>query len=503
MAGTGIGAGVSTAPNHPNLSVHRREGEPRPRRFLVMHGPRACTKMTGFNRDIDTLERAVKERVFFVKTHDGFMPTPQPSIDIPASLTSYVEALRPNLPSTAPLHPHQFVETFTGRKRAMYERVLYTKWHEGICAMDAQITPFVKYEKVDLNLKADPVPRVVSPRKPKYNIALGRFLRPIEEEIFKAIGFAFGGKTVMKGYDAFTQASIIREAWEEFTDPVAFGLDASRFDQHVSRDMLKWEHSVYLECFPCKSDKIELAMLLNMQLDNVCEASLPDGTLRYTTNGVRMSGDMNTSLGACLIMCGVVYAYQPGCRYRLINNGDDCVIITERSDLCKFDNISTHFSKHGFTLVREEVVDVFEKIEFCQTQPILTSGGWFMCRKPQALMSKDHVCLQYRSSKEFKVWLRSIGSVRGVFTGVPCHGRVYNAFYNHGAEGKTRKDDTTWSFKHLYQKTNKTTGVISDSTRYSYYLAFGILPEEQVAIEQAYDSIEWGESGGFDLPGIS
>lgn len=502
MTLTGSGAGISAAPNHPNLSVMRHEGEPKPRKFLLMHGPRASSKITGFNRDIDTLERAVKERVFFVKTPEGFAPTPQPSIDIPSSLQGYVDALVPNLPSTAPLHPHKFVETFTGRKRAMYERVLYTKWHEGVCATDAQITPFVKYEKVDLNLKADPVPRVVSPRKPKYNIAVGCYLRPIEEEIFKAIGLAFDGKTVMKGYDAFTQASIIREAWDQFTDPVAFGLDASRFDQHVSREMLEWEHSVYLRCFPCKADREELARLLKMQLDNVCESTMPDGKLRYTTRGVRMSGDMNTSLGACLIMCGVVYAYNPGCKFRLINNGDDCVIITDRSDLDKFDNISDHFKKHGFTLVREDVVDIFEKIEFCQTQPILTSVGWFMCRKPQSLFSKDHACMQYRSPKEFRIWLRSIGSVRSVFSGVPCHGRVYNAFYNAGTDGKTRRDDTSWSFKHLYQKTSKTTGVITEKVRYSYYLAFGLLPEEQIAIEKVYNNISWGESGGFDLPGL-
>lgn len=477
-------------------------GKPKERRFVSMYASPRTDVITAFGRDIDTLERAVKERVFFVKSTLGFVPTPQPTCDVGVLLKPYYEALVPELPCTSPLSELSFVETFKGRKRQMYQQVYDTDCAKPCMPSDAHIRPFVKFEKVDVLLKDDPVPRVVSPRKPRYNIAVGRFLRPIEEKIFKAIGAVFGGPTVFKGYDAFQQARLLREAWDQFKDPVAFGLDASRFDQHVSRPMLQWEHSVYLKCFHGKNKK-ELAKLLSWQLDNRCHARLEGGEVKYTTKGVRMSGDMNTSVGACLIMTGLVYTFvkSKGVSCRLINNGDDCVIICERRDYSKFDDIHNHFRKGGFTLTREPVVDVFEQIEFCQTHPILTSNGWFMCRSPYSLLTKDHVCIRYKEGEAFEQWLGAIGSVAPVFSGVPCHRNVYAAFARCAKPKRQRsieREDVSWSFRHLYK--TGSTGAITDDTRFSYYLAFGVTPQDQVAIEKHYDAIETGSRGAWTPP---
>lgn len=467
------------------------------RRSVQLVGPSIVRGIRSFGRDIVTLERAVKERVFFVKTPAGFAPPPQPIVNIRRSLSGFVSRLRENLPSTAPLDPQSFVDTFQGRKRVFYQGVLETRWATRDSYVDAKIKPFVKFEKMDTGLKSDPVPRVVSPRSPVYNIAVGRFLRPIEKDIFKAIDSVFGGPTVMKGYDAYRQASIINTAWNEFKDPVAFGLDASRFDQHVSRDMLAWEHSVYNMCFAIGSDRRELASLLKHQLDNRCKSKCDSGSIKYTTRGVRMSGDMNTSLGACLIMCALVWSYRPGCHFRLINNGDDCVIITERSDYDKFASINSYFLLHGFTLVREPMVDVMEEIQFCQTQPILTPSGWFMCRNPRSLFSKDHVSLQYRHGKTLRMWMKSVGGVKDVFSGVPVHGSVYAAFDRCG-EGVANAKDLTWSQRKLYFGA-KSTGDIDDYTRYSYYLAFGITPDEQIEMERIYQDIRLDTPSDFHV----
>ncbi len=477
-------------------------GTIKPRKFVSMYASPHTDVITGFDRDIDTLERAVKERVFYVKSTLGFVPTPQPTVSIRKFLAPFTTALEHELPCTAPLSEQQFVETFTGRKRQMYERVMEEECHRPCIERDAHIQPFVKFEKVDIKKKADPVPRVVSPRKPRYNIALGRFLRPIEEKIFKAINAVFGGPTIFKGYDAFKQGRLMREAWDQFDDPVAFGLDASRFDQHVSHPMLEWEHSIYLRCFP-KHYRAELAKLLSWQLANKCHSHTRDGSIRYTTRGVRMSGDMNTSLGACLIMTGLVYTYGvlKSVKFRLINNGDDCVIICNRSDYSKFDDIHNHFRKAGFTLTREPVVDVFEQIEFCQTHPIFTNVGWFMCRSPYSLLTKDHVCLQYKEGEAFEQWLGAIGSVANVFSGVPCHRNVYSAFARCARPKRLRtldRDDVSWSFRKMYAKGS--TGHMTDEVRYSYYLAFGVTPEQQVAIEEHYDAIETGSRGSFLPP---
>jgi hypothetical protein len=166
------------------------------------------------------------------------------------------------------LNYQQFVDTFRGRKKMNYERALDQLRTEH-CSVeaDATINVFVKYEKVDHTTKKDPVPRVISPRNPKFNLRLGRFLRPIEDRIFKSLGKLFGHKTVMKGTNTEQTAEYLRQKWEMFKDPVAIGLDASRFDQHVSLDALIFEHSIYRYCYRHdKRSQRKLSRLLKCQL---------------------------------------------------------------------------------------------------------------------------------------------------------------------------------------------------------------------------------------------
>ncbi len=113
----------------------------------------------------------------------------------------------------------------------------------------------------------------------------------------------------MKGMDVRTVAKVLREKWDMFPNPVAIGLDASRFDQHVSVPALEFEHSVYLSCFKQKKHRERLAKLLKLQLENHCTGYAEDGVIKYTTTGTRMSGDMNTSLGNCVLMCSLIHSY--------------------------------------------------------------------------------------------------------------------------------------------------------------------------------------------------
>jgi hypothetical protein len=73
------------------------------------------------------------------------------------------------------------------------------------------------------------------------------------------------------------------------------GLDASRFDQHVSHAALKWEHSVYNSWFKDK----EFARAISMQLINEGTGYTDEGKIKVEVEGCRMSGDMNTSAGNC------------------------------------------------------------------------------------------------------------------------------------------------------------------------------------------------------------
>lgn len=158
-------------------------------------------------------------------------------------------------------------------------------------------------------------------------------------------------------------------------------MDASRFDQHVSPAMLRWEHKQWIKMVP-DPDKPKLKKLLDMQLKNKGSAKYGDKKIAYEVEGCRMSGDMNTSSGNVMIMVAMLWTYcQAFCEeFRIVNDGDDSVVILPRAHLKKLNGIPVWFQRLGFRMEVEKPVDVFEQIEFCQTQPVLTRDGYRMVR---------------------------------------------------------------------------------------------------------------------------
>jgi hypothetical protein len=472
-------------------------GAPRDRRYVRVAGVAPDIDIVPFNNTLDTLLRGVLERVFFVKTASGFSRPPRPGTGHFAECLSGTKAaLVPLLPSTAPVSHQQFVDSRTeGRKRRMYQRALVDlRAGRYQPEQEAELSVFVKYEKTDRTTKADPVPRVISPRGPIFNIRVGRYLAPLEKRIFKSIGKLFGHATVIKGMNAVKSATILREKWDMFFDPVAIGLDASRFDQHVSLDALIWEHDIYMACFPKRKHQDKLARLLKCQRENRCVGHTPDGTVEYTVQGTRMSGDMNTSLGNCLLMCSMIHAYSVSkeVNVQLANNGDDCVVFMERRDLTKYmHGLSQWFLNLGFNMTVEAPVGEFCELEFCQTKPIFDGVGWIMCRNPHTAIVKDSVMLKcWDSPGFFQGWLDSVGTGGLSLTGrLPVFQDVYAAFVRSGKRRKIPEDLLPWSFRELKKGVTRLYGAVHPECRASFYWAFGVTPDEQVCLEKYYQRL--------------
>lgn len=506
-----MGCKSSCAPDHPSLHVKRELGVPKERECFRINGVSPNIIIAPFNNDIDTLERAVKERVFFVKNLDKkspqqFVPPPRP-LDgkFASTLAQSVDLLASFLPKTAPLTHQQFVDTVRGRKKKAYQQALELIGSEGLnLEGDSSVKVFVKYEKTDRTTKCDPVPRVISPRNPKFNIALGRYLRPMEERIFKALGKLFGHPTVMKGMDTDRTARVLREKWEKFNKPVAIGLDASRFDQHVSLDALKLEHSIYTRCLRFKKHVRKLERILKCQLVNRCRGYTADGKLSYTIEGTRMSGDMNTSLGNCVLMCLMIhqYALDRGVKVQLANNGDDCVVFLEQRDLEKFSQgLFEWFLQMGFNMAIEEPAYEFEHIEFCQTRPVFDGVCWTMCRNPLSAIAKDSVFLKGKDyEKLIPLWLDAVGTGGlALAGGLP----IFNSFYsmlrrsgNHvhkNAKNKLVSLDNDeilpWYMRETSMSGKRVANAPSPEARSSFYSAWGITPDEQVSLERYYDTL--------------
>lgn len=490
------------------LAVKRRLGTPKTRQCLRVAGVAPLIQIAPFNENIDTLRRAVAERVFLVKEDGQFHSPPKPAPGLFEQRLAPVRTLlRPFLPSTAPLSFQQTVETFRGCKKKRYERALakISSTHEDV-VKEAQVSVFVKYEKTDRTSKNDPVPRVISPRTPEYNLRLARYLRRIEEPIFDALGSLFGHKTVMKGVTMEQTASLLREKWEMFRNPVAVGLDASRFDQHVSKEALEFEHTIYPLCFYKSVHRKKLKSLLKLQLNNRCSGYTPDGELHYKINGTRMSGDMNTSLGNCILMCMMIKAYSSFCgvNLQLANNGDDCVVFMEKGDLPKFQSkLNSWFREMGFNMVVEDPSYDLENIEFCQTRPVFDGSRWVMCRNPWTAIAKDSVLLKDPknvSSDFFATWLDAVGTGgMALAGGLPVFQSFYRMYQRSGKPYRRNRknklvsvntDETLpWFMREDGLRGSRIESVITSAARASFYFAFGVTPDEQVLIEQYYDSM--------------
>nr|UUW21055.1 MAG: RNA-dependent RNA polymerase [Sanya tombus-like virus 1]UUW21058.1 MAG: RNA-dependent RNA polymerase [Sanya tombus-like virus 1]UUW21061.1 MAG: RNA-dependent RNA polymerase [Sanya tombus-like virus 1]UUW21064.1 MAG: RNA-dependent RNA polymerase [Sanya tombus-like virus 1]UUW21067.1 MAG: RNA-dependent RNA polymerase [Sanya tombus-like virus 1] len=463
------------------------------RRYMRVTGLCLAVDIIPFNHTFTNLVRAVAERVFFVKK-DGIFQRPPSPVSFSHRLFRVKESLKGFLPSTVPWTYEEFLGTCRGRKQKIYRDAYDSLFTDGpVTSKDARIEVFIKYEKTDCTTKVDPVPRVISPRSPRYNLCLGRFLKKAEPKIFKSLGKLFGEPTVIKGYNAYQSAKILRRKWDRFADPVAVGLDASRFDQHVSIDALRWEHSIYLECFPIRRHRVKLQRLLNMQLVNNCVGYTDDGKLKYKIEGTRMSGDMNTSLGNCLIMCCMIKAYleETGVDGSLANNGDDCVVFMDRSDLAKFSHgLKEWFLEMGFDMKVEDPVDIFEKVEFCQTQPIFDGRRWLMVRKPDAIFSKDTTFLQpYQSPKQVLNWMYAVGQGGLRLTGgIPIVQNFYRAYMKYGKPGKLPEDYFSWYQRQQLNSMDRDFGPVTPECRDSFHSAFGFTPTEQQVLERAIDS---------------
>lgn len=451
--------------------------------------------LTGFNNTIDTLERAVKERVFFVKENGAFVEPPRPE---PGHFSHTMRGVRERLlkvlPKAAPLSRSQFVETFRGRKKEVYSKAVESLMRESVTQRDAEVKVFVKYEKTDFTRKTDPVPRVISPRDPRYNVELGKYLRTIEERMFKSLALLFEGeRTVFKGMNAADSGEAMRTLWNKFRQPVAIGLDASRFDQHVSLDALRWEHELYPHCF-AHSRRGELKKLLRWQERNICRGYTEDGKLKYVKEGGRMSGDMNTSLGNCILMCSMIKAYSDarGVRTLLANNGDDCVVFMEADDLGRFsEGLDGWFRAMGFNMAVEEPCYQFEEIEFCQTHPVYVGPGpdsYIMVRHPKWAIAKDTMSTHgFQNEKQYLAWLDSVGTGGLSMTGgIPVFQDFYGGYVNTGKPGSLPQHVQSWGVRQLARNMARGYAEPLPATRASFYWAFGVTPDEQVVLEEFY-----------------
>lgn len=451
------------------------------------------------------------ERVYYHKEGEEWVRPHRPQLGfIFQKLRVFTRKLHSHLGFYPPRSPEQFARGYLGRRRHIYERAAEEYNTRGVSRLDSFVHAFVKAEKCvvapytfpypwPLHSRKGPAPRAIQPRKPIYNVGVGRYIHHMEWPLYKAIEYTFGYPVVSKGLSVDQTAKLIHSSWTMFKRPGAMVLDASRFDQHVSAALLQWEHSIYLShCgFPD-----ELSQYFEWQRDNKGRFFSKDGTVKYRVDGSRMTGDMNTAMGNCLIMCAMIFSFLedtgfgPGVtnKIRFINNGDDCVLIGEIKDLQRLSPlVAPWFGNMGFIMKIDPIVDTLEKVQFCHMHPVFDGIRWRMVRIVPDSFDKDSFLIKpIESDSMARRYIRAIGDAGLSLTGgLPVLQAYYEMFRRVGDVKPLTDPSMESGFYWLAKKSKYVKTHISDDARVSFCFAFGLPPDLQVQLEESFDSWVW------------
>lgn len=371
----------------------------------------------------------------------------------------------------------QVINHYSGAKRAEYERGAKSLESEHLdIKKDAKVRMFLKDDKYNISesgFEFKP-PRCIQFRNKRYGISLAAYLQPLEHEVY-TLRDVTGTRVFAKSRNLDDRAKDLAAKWAFFKDPVALCLDHSKFDCHVKVEHLEQEHEFYKRWFP--SDR-KLAKLLRMQKRN--RGSTRNGTT-YRTMATRMSGDQNTGLGNSVINYGMLAAFMGKRKAGYYIDGDDSVIIIERSDLrglsVKF------FSEFGMS-TKLEVVKEFESIEFCQCRPVFDGVSWHMVRNPFRALARLPWVVKKNHLSCIGRYIKSVGMCElSMNLGIPVMQHVATAMIQYG-DGKYMITDRHYMAKTMKIKPwNSSPVPIRSITRESFARAWGISVEDQIRFE--------------------
>lgn len=403
---------------------------------------------------------------------------------------------------------YEMPNRYSGAKKERYTRATDDILQVGFDRKaHSRIKAFVKAERTDGFAKENPDPRMIQFRDPRFCVEVSRYLKPMEEHIYQMKGFSAGvpkSRNIAKGMNQIERAYALKRKMANFDDGVVVSLDASRFDKHVSQHHLKAEYSLYKASNP---DEYFMS-LLRLQLVNSC---ISTRGIKYKTKGKRMSGDMNTALGNCVIMLLMVHAFMKWCKkWDTLDDGDDILVIIERRDLPRLlKTVKPGFKDMGMSMKVENVADDLHQVVFCQSQIVATSMGLKFTRNPFKVMSCALTGVKYFLEPRGRANLiYSIGTCELILNlGVPVL-QEYSLALLRNSRGQFNINlvgDTFYRLKRELQgldidpMTVRALPVTAEA-RDSFETAFGMSHQEQVALEAALATWEFTYDGGFEMP---
>jgi len=398
-----------------------------------------------------------------------------------------------------PLPLEEVVRAYSGAKRTRYERAESSLKVEPIAKRDAGVVAFVKAEKRPYGDQKDP--RIIQMRSPRYTLVLASHVKPMEQALKAYKGCTrvpHRSRVIAKGLTTWEHAELIKVKWSQFKEPVCLSLDAKRFDKHVDVEVLKCEHLTW-----CTADRSpELARLLSWQLKNRGKTR---SNIRYTVTGNRMSGDFNTGCGNCVIMSSMIEAIMlpKHIPFDYLVNSDDALVFVEAADVPRVvAGLAQEFLDFGQEITAEAPATRLEDVLHCQHKPLAIGNRLRMVRDYRKVISQAFVNVKhYHEPRGGMRVLKSVAQCELTLSaGVP----VLQPFFQH-ILGLLRD----FSFAKLDERDNLVYRVhqevqgdawmravgsaIMPETRASFAETFGILPDKQLEMEEAFKSITFAD----------
>lgn len=210
---------------------------------------------------------------------------------------------------------------------------------------------------------------MIQARKPIFNIHYGKFIKPLEKKVTKHGRFRdhFGKGSPDEIANRISKLSL---KWQYKTEG-----DHTTFDAHITKELLELTHKYYAACY---NNNAELKRLSKRTIINKCRSRHGD---KYTVEGSRMSGDVDTSFGNSIINIAILseLMYRLGINGEYIVNGDDFILFTNKPVNIRMAEAILR-TMNMETKMKESTENI-HNVEFCQTKLVLTAEGRYTTMK--------------------------------------------------------------------------------------------------------------------------
>lgn len=370
-----------------------------------------------------------------------------------------------------PVSYTNIINGYHGAKRNAYLRARENIKINGFDKRWTYVKMFVKPDKYPEDNAMDKAPRAIQYRSPEFNLLIGKYLKPIEEEFYSMLspgGFRF----VAKGLNNIQRAKLLQAQSNTFLNPCYILLDHSAFDSTINVTHLRETHKFYRKMNKSR----QLQNLLKYQINN---KGFSKHGIKYTIKGTRMSGDYDTALGNTFVnyVCLRSWLRINNVRGEIMLDGDDSIVTVERASLSRLD--PAHFTKCGFE-TKMEVVYNLSEVEFCQSKYLPTEPPRFS-RNPLRALSRLNISIRDYHGRGWYRYQAGVGlGEMATNQGVPI---LYEVGKKLASLSRRPIFDSETCYKVQVEMEELP---ITDEVRDAYYLAWGITPSQQIAIESSY-----------------